>query len=100
ADPGEVVPAERSPRDDAEAVVCDSRDREVALDAAARVEHLGVRDGTDGAGNAVVAQPLEELGRLLPGDLDLREGGLVEQRRRRTAGDVLGADGGRPEPAR
>src|SRR5207302_11237224 len=93
------VAAEGRPGDDAEAVLREACDGEVALDSAARIEHLRVRDGADVAGDPVVAQPLEEVGCLQARDLDLREGGLVEQRGRRAAGDVLGADRGRPEPA-
>src|SRR5262249_2313844 len=82
-----------------EPVFGEPRDGEVALDAAARVQHLRVRDRADVARDAVVAEPLEERGCALAADLDLRERRLVEQRRRLAARTVLGADGRRPEPA-
>ncbi len=47
ADPAEVVVAERRAGDDREQLLLDARDREVALDPAARVEHLRVRDRAD-----------------------------------------------------
>ena len=56
-----------------------------ALDPAAAVEHLRVGDLPDLARDVVVAQPLEELRGARPGDLELRERGLVEQRRRLAA---------------
>ena len=85
---------------DAEAVLGDAGDREVALDAAARVEHLRVGDGADGPRDAVVAHPLQELGRPVAADLELGERGEVEERRGLAAGTVLLADGGRPQLAR
>ncbi len=60
------------------------------------VEHLRVGDRADVARDAVVAQPLEQLGGARPGDLELGERRLVEQRRRLAAGRVLGADRRRP----
>ena len=59
-DPGEVVLAERGSGDDPEAILGESRHREVAFDPAFRVEHLRVRDGADLAGDPVGAQRLEE----------------------------------------
>ena len=97
ADPREVVLAERRARDDPESIVREPRHREVALDPAALVEHLGVRDAADIAGDAVRAEALEERCRALAGDVELREGRLVEQRGPLAACDVLGADGRRPE---
>ena len=52
--------AERGAGDDPEPLVGEPRDREVALDPAARVQHRGVGDRADVAGDAVRAQPLEE----------------------------------------
>ena len=100
ADPGEVVVAERGAGDDREALLLQPRDGEVALDPAAPVEHLRVGDLPDLARDAVVAQPLEELRRARPADLELGERGLVEQRRGLAAGAVLGADRRRPVHAR
>ena len=62
ADPGEIVPAEGGAGHDPEALLREAGDREVALDPAPRVQHLRVGDRTDVAGNAVVAEPLEQLG--------------------------------------
>jgi hypothetical protein len=90
------VGAERGAGDDPEAILLELRDREVALDPAAAVEHLRVGDLARAADDDVVAQPLEQLGRARPADLHLRERGLVEQRGGLAGGGVLGADGGRP----
>ena len=100
ADPREIVLAEGRPGHDPEPIVGEPGDGEVALDSAARVQHRGVGDGAHVARDPVCAQPLEERSSALAGDLDLRERRLVEERRRLAAGDVLGADRGRPEPAR
>src|SRR5262245_18523192 len=97
ADPGEVVAAERGARDDAEAVLGEARDGEVALDPAARVEHRRVCDLADFAGDSVVAEALQEVGSSLAGDVDLGEARLVEDRRRLAARQVLGADRRGPE---
>ena len=98
ADPGRVVLPECRARDDAEALFGEPSDREVALDPAALVEHLRVRDRTDIARDAVVAQPFEEPGRARSDDVELGEGRLVEEGSRFAAGTVLGADRRRPEP--
>ena len=100
ADPREVVVAEGGAGHDREQLLLHARDGEVALDAAAGVEHLRVGDLPDAARDAVVAQPLQVVGGARAGDLDLGEGGLVEERGALAAGDVLGADGRRPQPAR
>ena len=99
-DPGKVVAAERRSGDDPEAVLGEARDREVALDPAALVQHRRVRDRTDVARDLVVTEPLEELGGSRAGHLDLREGRLVEDRGRLARRAVLRADRGRPEAAR
>ncbi len=91
-----VVVAEGGAGDDREALLAEAGDGEVALDAAAVVQHLGVGDLADVAGDAVVAEAFEVLGRRRPGDLELGEGGLVEQRRRLAGGAVLGPDRRRP----
>ena len=92
ADPGEVVPGESRPRHDAEALLGEPRDGEIALDPTTLVEHLGVRDRTDVACNAVVTEPLEEVSCFLPRDLDLRERRLVEERSCGATSDVLCSD--------
>src|SRR5439155_378753 len=78
--------------DDPEAVLGEARDGEVALDPTARVQHLRVGDLPDLARDPVVAEPLEERRGSVTRDLDLRERGLVEDRRRLTTGAVLRAD--------
>ena len=60
ADPGGVVLPEGRAGDDAEAVLGEPGDGEIALDPAALVEHLRVRDRADVTRDAVVAEPLEE----------------------------------------
>ena len=97
ANPREVVLPERRARHDAEPVLGKPCDGEVALDPATAVEHLGVGHAPDLAGDAVRAEPFEELGRPLARHVDLRERRLVEERRRLAAGDVLGADRRRPQ---
>ena len=96
-DPREVVLAEGGAGDDPERVLRQTGDGEVALDAAARVQHLRVRHLADLACDPVGAEALEEIGRALPGDENLRERALVEDRGRLAAGEVLGSDRGRPE---
>ena len=100
ADPREVVLAERGARHDPEAIAGQTRHGEVALDAAARVQHLRVGHLADVARDAVRAEPLEESRSALPGHEDLRERALVEDRRGLTARPVLGPHGRRPELAR
>ena len=87
---------ERGAGDDPEAILLELRDREVALDPAAAVEHLRVGDLARAADDAVVAQPLEQRRRARPADLELGERGLVEERGGLSRGRMLGADGGRP----
>ena len=96
ADPARVVVAERGAGDDLEQLLPDAGDREVALDPAPAVEHLGVGDRADVARDAVVAQPLEQLAGARAGDLELRERRLVEQARGLPGRAVLGADRRRP----
>ena len=98
-DPREVVLAERRAGDDAEAILREPRDGEIALDPAVLVQHRRVGDRADVARDPVVAEALEELRSALSGDLDLREARLVEQRGRVARRAVLGADGARPQPA-
>ena len=104
ADPGEVVLAEGRARDDPEALLAEPRDGEVALDPAAAVQHLRVGDRADVAGDAVRAEPFEELGGALAGDLDLGEGALVEERGasrgRRACSAPIAGDQSRPAQPR
>ena len=100
ADPGRVVLAEGGAGDDLEQLRRHARDREVALDPAVAVQHLGVGDLADLARDAVVAEALEQLGRPGPGDLELAERGLVEQARALARAQRLGADRRRPVHAR
>ena len=100
ADPGQIMSAEGRAGNDAEAILCEPRDREVALDPAARVEHRGVGDLTDLTRDPVVADTFQERRRALARNVDLREARLVEERRALTAGAVLGSDRGRPESSR
>src|SRR5206468_12360631 len=51
-DPGGIVVAESRARDDAEAVLGEARDREVAFDPAPRVEHLRMGNTPDRAGDS------------------------------------------------
>ena len=99
ADPLTVVVAEGGAGDDREALLGQPRDGEVALDPAARVEHLRVGDAPALAGHAVVAQALQQRCGARAGDLQLGEGALVEQGGALAARGVLGLDRGRPVPA-
>ena len=100
ADPLAVVVPECRAGDDGEALLGEAGDGEVALDAAARVEHLRVGHPPDVARDLVVAQALEQRGRARAGHLELGERRLVEDRHPLAAGHVLGADRGRPVLAR
>jgi hypothetical protein len=83
------VLAEGGAGDDPEAVLRQPGDREVALDAAALVEHLRVSQRTDASGDAVVRQALEKRRRTAPANLDLGEGCEVEERGSLAAGSVF-----------
>jgi hypothetical protein len=100
AHPFAIVAAEAGARDDPEAVLRKPRDGQVRLDAATPVQHLRVGDAPDVARHLVRAQALEQGGGPGPGDLELGERALVEERDGLTTGPVLGADGGRPMAAR
>ena len=100
ADPLAVVVAERRAGDDREQLLVQARDGEVALDAAARIEHLRVGDPPGIARDAVVAQPLEQLRGARARHLELGERRLVEDRHALAARQVLGSDRGRPVLAR
>ena len=92
ADPRRVVLTERRAGDDAEPLGAETRHREVALDPAARVEHLRVRHAARLAGDTVGAEALEEVGGARTDDVELRERRLVEECRRLAARPVLCAD--------
>ena len=74
------------------------RDREVALDAAALVQHGCVDDRAHRLVDVVAAQPLEETEGARAHHLELRERRLVEEPRPLASRDVLGLDRRRPEP--
>ena len=99
ADPRQVVHPEGRPCDNAEAPLAQPRDREVALDAAAVVEHLRVGERADPSRHPVVGEAFEKLGRACAADLDLRERREIEDRGSFATGRVLDADGRRPQPA-
>src|SRR4051794_34640688 len=91
-----VVVAEGGAGDDREALLAEAGDREVALDPAAAVQHLGVGDLADAAPDPVVAEDFEEglgSGAL---DLQLCERGLVEEGDGFAGRAVLGLDCRRP----
>ncbi len=94
--PREVVRARGRPGHQQVPVLLQPRDGQIALDAAARVQHLRVDDRSGLARHVVRCHPLEEAGRVRAGDLDLREARLVEQRRAFAGGEVLGHDRRRP----
>ena len=92
--------AERCASDDAKTTLAESRDGEIALDAAGFVEHLRVCQGPDGASHPVVGEGLQKVRCTSASHLDLRERSEIEHRRRLPASVVLDADRGRPQPAR
>ena len=97
AEPGQVVPAEGGTGDDAEPVLGEAGDREVALDAAGLVQQLRIGESADGAGDPVVRESLEKGRGTRPADLELGEGAEIEESRRLPATAVLGLDRRRPE---
>ena len=99
-DPRQVVAAERGAGDDEEPLGAEPGDREVALDAAVRVEHRRVRDRRRRPGRRGWRTALEERGAPGPLDLDLGEARLVEEAGGRAGREVLGDDRGRPVLAR
>ena len=96
AHPSEVVVAEGGPGDDEEAVLLEPGHREVALDPAAPVEHLGVGHAPHRMIHLVVAESLQEVEGAGTADLDLGEGRLIEEAGPLARGAVLGGDGCRP----
>ena len=73
AHPAKVMIAEGGPGDDEEPRFVEAGHREVALDPATAVEHLGVGDAPDRTVHLVVAQMLEKAQRPRAADLDLAE---------------------------
>ncbi len=73
AHPAQVVVAEGRAGDDPEPVAGQPRDREVALDAAACVQHLGVGDGSRRTVDVVCAQVLKQRQRARSLHLELGE---------------------------
>ena len=80
AQPAQVVRPERRARDDEERVGGEPRHRHVHLDAAALVQRLRVDDRAGRPPDVPGEHPRAEPRRVRPGDLDLGEGRLVEQR--------------------
>ena len=78
-DPGEVVRAEAGAGDDVVAVVGEPGGGEVALDAAARIEHLRIGQPPRRPGDVIGRHPRQRLGGVRAGQLVLGEGRLVEQ---------------------
>ena len=64
------------------------------------VQHRRVRDAPTARATSLSHSRWRNAAAPAPAHLDLGEGRLVEQRRRLPAREVLGPDGGRPEPAR
>src|SRR5437867_2144982 len=75
--PAQIVVAEGRARHDEETILPEASHREVALDPAAAVEHVRVRDAADGPIHIVGAQALEKGERAGSADLNLGEAGLV-----------------------
>ena len=76
--PGEVALQRRCGNDREEARLGQPRDREVAFDAAALVEHLGVDDAARRDVDLVGANPLQEGERILALDPDFSKRRHVE----------------------
>ena len=79
AQPGEVALQRRAGHDEEEGRLRQPRDRQVALDAAALVEHLRVDDLARRHVDVVGAEPLQEGAGVAALDPDLAERGHVEQ---------------------
>ena len=92
----EQVEVEIPVRPDLEAVRSEPRDREVAADAAALVEHQRVHDRADRPVQAVGREPVEEGQRARPGDLQALERGHVVETGRLARGERLRAGDGMP----
>src|SRR5579883_1083654 len=97
ANPGQVMNAKGSAGDDLEAVGGQACHRQVALDPAASIEHLCVRNRADGLVHLIVSNILEEGQRAWSCDLQLTERSLVEEGDPFARGLVLGSDGWGPE---
>ena len=90
ANPVQVVQAHGTAGYNQEAVLGQSRDGEVALDAAALREHRRVGDGADGPVHLVGRKTLQRRQRARSGELELGERRQVEQRGTFARGRVLG----------
>ena len=92
----EQVVVEIAVRADLEAVRSQPRDREVAADAAALVEHQRVDDRPDRPVQPIGREPVEERERARAGDLEALERGHVVQPGRLARGQRLRAGDGMP----
>src|SRR5438105_758090 len=73
-----------------------ARDRQIALDAAAFVQELGVGNAARGPVHLVGSEPLQQSNRPRSSDLQLTEGGDVEQPSSITSRLMLRGDGRGP----
>ena len=88
-DPGEIVRGEAGAGDDVVGVRGETRHREVALDAALGVQHLGVDDAAGRACDVAGADPGQHRLGILPDQQELRERAGIEQGHPLTAGAML-----------
>ena len=79
AQPRQVALQRRRPAPPAGTPLAEPRDRQVALDAAARVQHLGIDQPPRRHVDVVGAEPLQQPAALPPLDPDLAEARHVEQ---------------------
>src|SRR5712692_3799636 len=89
-DPVEIARALRGAGHDEVGVGGEPRDRQVALEAAALVEHRGVDHAAGRNVHVVGAEPLQHRLRVRALELELGERGLVEDGHRLARGPVLG----------
>ena len=95
-DPVEVVRREARAGGDVELVARDAAHREIALDAAALVEHLGVRERAHRLVDVVGADPAQCRQRAGTLERELGEGRLVDHGDGLADRPVLAPDGGEP----
>ncbi len=91
AQPGQVALQGRAGDDEEKGGFRQSRHGQVALDPAARVQHLRIDDPARGNVHVVTAEILQERQRVRPLDPDLAEARHVEQAHALTQGHMLGA---------
>ena len=96
ADPGGIVGGGRGCRHDEVRVFGKAGHRQIALDAAARVQHGGVDDPTGRDIDVVGAEPLQHGRRVRSFQAELGERGLVEEADRLAHGPVLLGRAGEP----